>query len=363
VKRLLAVGMLLLTTAPTVARADLVWPFSSLFRETAPSAGLAGGDLPPMRVWTKPHPAVVRVIVPERGGATSYGSGTLVDVHDRYGLVVTNYHVVSDASGAATVLFPDGFQTAAQVVKVDRNWDLAALAIWKPDVEPVAVASQPAHPGEWLSIAGYGQGPYRMAAGQCTQYLAPAMKLPRETVEVSVAARQGDSGGPILNARGELAGVLWGAGGGRTEGSYCGRVRQFLASVVPNLPAQRDSGAVALASTAPAGAGSAPRSFPLAESALPAYASKFSNDAASLASSPSATNRLPLPSTFAQPAASIAAGAEQDASGAAVSASPADILSFDWQDLAGNTRLDQAKTLLAAVGIIALALHFRKLII
>jgi hypothetical protein len=166
-----------------------------------------------------------------------------------------------------------------------------------------------------------------MAAGQCTQYLAPAMRLPRETVEVSVSARQGDSGGPILNARGELAGVLWGAGGGRTEGSYCGRVRQFLASVVPNLPAEQDSGLVALASTAPAGAGSAPRSLPLAESVLPAYASKFSND------------------------------------GAAVSTSQAEIFSFDWQDIAGNTRLDQAKTLLAAVGIVALAIHFRKLII
>jgi hypothetical protein len=201
-----------------------------------------------------------------------------------------------------------------------------------------------------------------MAAGQCTQYLAPAMRLPRETVEVSVAARQGDSGGPILNAQGELAGVLWGAGGGRTEGSYCGRVRQFLASVVPNLPAQRDPGLVALASTAPAGAGSAPRSLPLAESALPAYASKFSNNAAWLSSSPSATNRLSPPSTFARPAASISPEAEHAASGAAVSTSQTEIFSCDWQDIAGNTRLDQAKTLLAALGIAALAIHFRKLL-
>jgi hypothetical protein len=50
-------------------------------------------------------------------------------------------------------------------------------------------------------------------------------------VELSTAARQGDSGGPILNARGELAGVLFGAGWGRTTGSYCGRVRSFLDSV------------------------------------------------------------------------------------------------------------------------------------
>ena len=360
-KRLLAVGMLLFATAPDAARGELIWPFSSLFRETAPSANLAGGDRPLSRVWTKPHPAIVRVIVPERGGATSYGSGTLVDVHDRYGLVITNYHVVSDASGPATVLFPDGFQTAAQVVKVDRDWDLAALAIWKPDVEPIAVASQPAHPGEWLSIAGYGQGPYRMAAGQCTQYLAPALRMPRETVEVSVAARQGDSGGPILNARGELAGVLWGAGGGRTEGSYCGRVRQFLASVVPSLPAQPDSGLVALASTSPAGGASAPRSLPVAETTLPAYASKFANRGASSVAGEGAKNRLPPPAANQLPGPSISAAGSSTFDNA-TSTGEAEVFSFDWQDLAGNTRLEQAKTLLAAAGIAALAIHFRKLL-
>ena len=53
-------------------------------------------------------------------------------------------------------------------------------------------------------------------------------------MEVDVQARHGDSGGPIYNGRGEIAGVLFGAGGnfltgGYTMGSYCGRVRQFLA--------------------------------------------------------------------------------------------------------------------------------------
>jgi hypothetical protein len=49
-----------------------------------------------------------------------------------------------------------------------------------------------------------------------------------EIVELSAAARHGDSGGPILNSRGEIAGVLFGEGGGRTDGSYCGRVQKFL---------------------------------------------------------------------------------------------------------------------------------------
>jgi hypothetical protein len=44
-----------------------------------------------------------------------------------------------------------------------------------------------------------------------------------------VPARNGDSGGPIFNDRGEIAGVLFGSDSSSTMGSYCGRLRQFLA--------------------------------------------------------------------------------------------------------------------------------------
>ncbi|HEX5445159.1 MAG TPA: serine protease, partial [Pirellulales bacterium] len=181
---------------------------------------------------TRPHPAVVRLIVPERD-ATSYGSGALVDVNGRYGLVITNWHVVSDAAGPPTVLFADYFQSQAQIVKFDREWDLAALVIWRPQVEPLVLATTAPRPGDWLSIAGYGQGTYRQIRGRCTQYLAPKVGYPEEMVELAASARQGDSGGPIFNDRGELAGVLFGEGDGLTLGAYCGRVREFLASVVP----------------------------------------------------------------------------------------------------------------------------------
>jgi hypothetical protein len=117
------------------------------------------------------------------------------------------------------------------VLKTDRDWDLAALAIWKPDVQPVPLSNQPPRPGDLLTIAGYGQGRYRAASGRCTQYVAPGLNFPYEMVEVAVSARQGDSGGPILDASGQLAGVLFGEGGGRTSGSYCRRVHQFLSTI------------------------------------------------------------------------------------------------------------------------------------
>jgi hypothetical protein len=181
-----------------------------------------------------PHPAVVRIKVPEVDGI-AYGSGTLVDVREDYGLVLTNWHVVHAASGPIEVTFPSGFVSQARSLKMDSDWDLAALVIWKPSCEPVRLAAHPPQPGDILTICGYGSGDYRAATGRCTQYYAPRLHLPQELVELDVQARQGDSGGPIFNARGELAGVLFGAGQGTTLGSFEGRVKTFLASLGPNV--------------------------------------------------------------------------------------------------------------------------------
>ncbi|MBC7852668.1 MAG: trypsin-like peptidase domain-containing protein [Pirellulaceae bacterium] len=182
-------------------------------------------------VSTTPHPAIARIIVPEKDGV-SYGSGSLIDVRDDYGLVVTNWHVVRDASGAISVLFPDGFSSKAEVVKVDKDWDLAALSIRKPNAAPLPMTATPPQPGQRLFIAGYGSGDFRAAAGNCLGYGSPEQGFPQELVEVDAEARHGDSGGPILTERGEIAGVLFGTNG-TTHGSYGGRVIEFLSSVLP----------------------------------------------------------------------------------------------------------------------------------
>lgn len=179
-----------------------------------------------------PHPAVVRVVVQERSGL-SLGSGALVAVQGAYGLVVTNWHVVREAAGPITVIFPDGFRSGATVLKVDPEWDLAALAIWRPQASPIPLAAEMPQLGESLTIVGYGSGQYRAATGRCLQYLSPGQNQPPEMIELSVGARQGDSGGPILNTQGQLAGVLFGASWGRTAGSSCRRVQTFLASLTP----------------------------------------------------------------------------------------------------------------------------------
>lgn len=193
-----------------------------------------------------PHPAVARIIVPE-DGATAYGSGTLVDVRDQFGLVITNWHVVRDSQGTVEVTFSNGFRSHARPLKVDADWDLAALVIWRPPIEPVRLAPVPPRPGDVLTIHGYGRGKYRIATGRCTAFYAPKLHFPQEMVELNVEARQGDSGGPIFNQRGELAGVLFGAGEGTTIGSFAPRVDSFLATLAPDIGQGRDQSQIAIA--------------------------------------------------------------------------------------------------------------------
>ena len=218
----------LLAVAALPADAQLPWGFGPQPQPNANWEPEAFSDY--LLSGQTPHPAVVRIVAAEKAGA-SLGSGVLVDANREQAIVLTNWHVVRDSRSAVLVQFPDGFQTAGTVVRWDEAWDLAALVIWKPPATPVPLAATPPAPGDLLTIAGYGRGPYRAQTGRCTEYLSPGTGYPKEFVELSAGARQGDSGGPILNERGELAGVLFGQNNGHTIGSCSTRLRTFLASV------------------------------------------------------------------------------------------------------------------------------------
>ena len=280
------------------------------------------------------HSAVVRVVAPDRSG-TSYGSGALVGVNQTHGLVVTNWHVVREAAGPIMVVFPDGFRSAAIVLATDRDWDLAALAIWRPNVQPIPLADEAPRPGEVLTIAGYGRGWYRAAAGRCTQYVSPGLNLPFEMVELATPARDGDSGGPILNGRGELAGVLFGAGFGRTTGSYCGRVRWFLASAADDFQ-RLSSNSTMIARR--------PRPAPAPTAAIGTQPSPQPSEPSHEASAGRELVELPVPRPLATPSPKVSVPADPP--------SPAQPAAE-----ARPNRVEQIKTILAAIGILAILFH------
>ena len=347
----------------------------------------------------RPHPSVVRVIAPDRDGL-SLGSGALVAVSETHGLVVTNWHVVRDAAANPAVVFPDGFRSPATLLSTDRDWDLAALAIWRPPVAPIRLANHTPRPGELLTIAGYGSGRYRAITGRCTQYVSPGPRHPFEMVELSAPARQGDSGGPIFNSRGELAGVLFGSAGGHTTGSYCGRVQRFLATVegdfqrlhpgstmiaqgsessqpaiAQNRPSARVAGIRAI-NTPPTNQTSQTVG-PLTITPQPRLAENRSDFAADQSGSAASWSGDEKPKNVL-PVASIPAGfpVEPIVSEPLVVSSnglptlPSDPQSavgetpvpLTWEDIAGSSLGEQIKTVLAAVGLLAIFFHGMRLL-
>lgn len=185
---------------------------------------------PPVVLSAEPshRAAVVRVTAAE-GNVRHHGSGVLVSVTGSTGTILTNWHVIRDGRDGVVVKWPNGTTTPAKVQRSDAVWDLAALAVANPPAAPVPVAVQAPQIGDRLTIAGYGpKGVYLEQTGAVTDYVSPQNITHRQIVEMRAAARNGDSGGPMFNADGELAGVLFGHANGRTFGSCSTRVAAFL---------------------------------------------------------------------------------------------------------------------------------------
>jgi hypothetical protein len=288
-----------------------------------------------------PHPAVARIIVPE-DGSTAFGSGTLVGVNQDHGLVITNWHVVRDGTGLVEVVFPDGFRSNAKPLKVDSDWDLAALVIWRPNVEPVKIAAQPPRQGDLLTIHGYGRGQYRIATGHCTNYFSPRVDFPHEMVELDVEARQGDSGGPIFNQSGELAGVLFGAGQGTTLGSFAPRVRFFLTTAVPDF--EKSATQAVAAADRPARNVSLPT-----KNDMPASLAVYPS---SPWSPPGITN-VSKPNATAKPQVQLA-GVGPSAESPSLNSGSHSLTMYGWYD--------PLKTFFAAIGLTAITLRLLKTI-
>ncbi|GAG40405.1 unnamed protein product, partial [marine sediment metagenome] len=189
-----------------------------------------GYDCGPNGCRRGPNPAACR-IRNDFGREAYMGSGTLIDKDQRYGLVVTCQHIFRKGKGTITCSFPDGNRYKAVLLNTDGPWDLAALLIKPPPANPVTVASVAPKAGDTVTSCGYGpDGQYWCNRGRVTGYVRTQSTGSNETLELTGRARDGDSGGPVFNTKGQLVAVLWGTDGRTVGGTYCGRVDKFLLS-------------------------------------------------------------------------------------------------------------------------------------
>jgi Trypsin-like peptidase domain len=175
-------------------------------------------------------------IVNTQGSGRTLGTGTLVDVFGSQGLVLTCGHLFRDGAGSLVASFPSGKSYAAKLVKIDAAADLAALLIAAPDMEAVELADDFPQRGDPLVSCGYGSdGRLSCNSGRVLGYVTTLGSHGRETLELSGAARLGDSGGPVLDRNGRLVAVLFGTNGRVVDGTFCGRVRRFLQGLSPRF--------------------------------------------------------------------------------------------------------------------------------
>jgi serine protease Do len=140
---------------------------------------------------------VARGVVLVRGSRGSSGSGV---IWNQPGLVITNHHVVPGQTAELTLF--DGRRVAAQVVRRAPGLDLAALRIEGRLRDGLPIGdSERVRVGDLVLAVGHPMGERNAPS------LGIVASRPGDVLRLSITLRPGNSGGALVDARGEVVGI------------------------------------------------------------------------------------------------------------------------------------------------------------
>lgn len=166
-------------------------------------------DLLPGASWadvvTAVRPSVLRIENAACDGSTFVGSGFVTG-----DWVVTNRHVVEDYS-ALVVRLADGRSLAPTRVLVSTKHDLALLKVPMP-IPPLKWTSTPPRVADEVAALGFPEAIGFSFAKGSVSALNVSLEYPgapmRGLLQTDTAVNFGNSGGPLINRRGEVVGVV-----------------------------------------------------------------------------------------------------------------------------------------------------------
>jgi serine protease Do len=135
------------------------------------------------------------------------GSGFFID---RAGFILTNNHVIETAQ-RITVTLADGRTFRAEVVGADMATDVALLRVDGPGDFPAALLgnSDDLRVGEWVCAIGNPLGYVHSVTVGVVSFIGRKLFDPSldAYIQTDAAINFGNSGGPLINARGEVVGI------------------------------------------------------------------------------------------------------------------------------------------------------------
>ncbi len=158
--------------------------------------------------------SVVTVVVAKDGG-TGFGSGF---VYTDDGYIITNYHVIEGAK-SIKVMCTDGRERPAELIDGDELSDVAVIRVLNLGLTPLAIGdSDTLRVGE--DVIAIGTPVDTDYAGTVTKGIVSGIKRTvrvyessgllektMEMIQTDTTLNHGNSGGPLLNMRGEVVGI------------------------------------------------------------------------------------------------------------------------------------------------------------
>jgi len=145
--------------------------------------------------------------MPKKYRQRGLGSGFVID---RNGLILTNYHVVTDANEIEVTL-SDDTTLPAEVVGRDSKTDLALIRVETDrDLVPLPLGdSDSLRVGEWVLAIGnpFGLGNTVTAGIVSAKYRQIGQGAYDDYIQTDASINPGNSGGPLLDLSGEVVGI------------------------------------------------------------------------------------------------------------------------------------------------------------